>query len=46
MPELTKSTNIYKYISTRPIINFSCIKLENPLEKLKEIKIKIIKFDN
>jgi len=42
MPELTKSSQIYKYISTRPIVNFTCQKLDNPLDKLKKNKIKII----
>ena len=44
MPEITNSSQIYKYISTRPITTFTCLKLENPYEKLIKMKINIVPF--
>jgi len=45
MPEITNSAQIYKYISTRPITNFTCLKLDNPYEKLMKMKINIVNFN-
>lgn len=45
MPELTKSSQIYKYVSTRPITTFTCLKLDNPLDKLKKMKITMVEFE-
>jgi len=42
MPEITNSSQIYKYVSTRPITNFTSLKLDNPYEKLIKMKINII----
>ena len=36
MPEITKSSQIYKYVSTRPISNFTNLILDNPYDKLKK----------
>jgi hypothetical protein len=44
MPEITRSAQIYKYISTRQIVNFTCLKLDNPYDKLDKMKIKMIKY--
>jgi hypothetical protein len=44
MPEITKSSQIYKYVSTRPITNFTGLKLDNPYDKLKKMKIKMIEI--
>jgi hypothetical protein len=45
MPEISNhSSQIYKYISTHPIENFTCQNIHNPLEKLKDLNIKIIKL--
>jgi hypothetical protein len=45
MPEITKSAQIYKYISTRAINNFTNLKLDNPLDKLRKMKIKIMELN-
>jgi len=44
MPEITNSAQIYKYVSTRPVTNFTSLKLENPYEKLMKMKISIIPY--
>jgi hypothetical protein len=41
MPEITNSSQIYKYISTRPITTFTSLKIDNPYEKLMKMKINI-----
>jgi hypothetical protein len=46
MPEITKSSQIYKYVSTRQIVNFTCLKLDNPYDKLDKMKIKMIKYSD
>lgn len=42
MPELTKTGDIYKYIATKPIKNLNHLYIENPLEQLKKINVKVI----
>ena len=44
MPEITKSSQIYKFVSTRPITNFTTILLDNPYDKLVKMNIKIINY--
>lgn len=44
MPDITKSNQIYKYTSTKPITKFTSLLLDNPLDKLKKLKIKMIKY--
>lgn len=46
MPEITNSSEIYKYVSTRPILKFTHILMDNPYDKLIKIKVKMIKFKN
>ena len=46
MPELTNTSQIYKYISTNTLINISSKCLENPLYMLKKMKINIINYNN
>jgi hypothetical protein len=41
MPEITNSSQIYKYVSTRPITKFTSLKIDNPYEKLMKMKINI-----
>ena len=44
MPEITNSSQIYKYISTRPVTTFTSLKLDDPFDKLKKINIKMIEY--
>jgi hypothetical protein len=44
MPEITKSATIYKYVSTRPITTFTCMKIDDPFDKLVKMKIKMINY--
>jgi hypothetical protein len=41
MPEITNSSQIYKYVSTRPITKFTSLKIDNPYEKLMKMKLNI-----
>ena len=47
MPELSNaSQQIYKYISTCPIVNVTSKCLENPLSMLKKMNVNIINYNN
>lgn len=44
MPVMTKSTNIYKFVSTKKINKFTSLLINNPISKLKQLHINLISF--